>query len=546
MKKRTLLTCGLAAALFAGCSSDDKLTVDDGTVSNGTGYVSLRIALPSTSGGMRADNQANDQYDEGDANEYKVNDVTLVFFNEKKEVLSTHKLAGFSETGADDNNGITVEYTLATQKVSGDARFILVLLNKPSALKTDVATFDQLNKAIDCSDVKTLTGGDSYDSFFMSNTTLSNGTQSQTLVPIMPQTTIAKAEANKAIVYVERAVGKVELSHYAEPDTKWSGWTYTIPAGAAVYAEDKITINKWNVDLTNKKTYPVRKYDNSWSSYARMLSANTYDGTWKRTYWAEDPNYNVDDPTVLTDPSRQLKHNDEFSSMTTKLYCPENTFDVEHMKQNNSTRVLLEATYRPNNIPDSEIGDGTWYLLGNSSTPKSSSTIIALANEAIGGPSPVVKKLAFTKGVKLTAELQTTNFLKDGDTPVTDAELTLIKNAIKPSITTYEKGVCYYAVRIQHFGSWYTPWGSETGAPTVGTDAFYNYTTTHADNDKNYLGRYGIVRNNWYQLMLNSISAPGEPTIPTPTDSPDDVTNYYISATVKIMDWAVRKQSVDL
>ena len=114
MKKRTLLICGLAAALFAGCSSDDKLTVDDGTVSNGTGYVSLRIALPSTSGGMRANDQANDQYDEGDANEYKVNDVTLVFFNENKEVLSTHKLAGFSETGTDNNDGITVEHTLAT------------------------------------------------------------------------------------------------------------------------------------------------------------------------------------------------------------------------------------------------------------------------------------------------------------------------------------------------------------------------------------------------------------------------------------------------
>ena len=270
-----------------------------------------------------------------------------------------------------------------------------------------------------------------------------------------------------------------------------------------------------------------------------LSSGNAYGGTWQRTYWAEDPNYNVD---------ADLKDNDEFSSMTTKLYCPENTFDVEHMKQNNSTRVLLEATYRPNNIPDSEIGDGTWYLLGNSSTPKSSSTIIALANEAIGGPSPVVKKLAFTKGVKLTAELQTTNFLKDGDTPVTDAELTLIKNAIKPSITTYEKGVCYYAVRIQHFGSYYTPWGSETDAPTPSgsADAFYNYTTTHADNNTYYLGRYGIVRNNWYQLMLNSISAPGEPTIPTPADQPDDVTNYYISATVKIMDWAVRKQSVNL
>lgn len=529
MKKRTLLTCGLAAALFAGCSSDDKLTVDDGTVSNGTGYVSLRIALPSTSGGMRATDQANDQYDEGDAKEYRVNDVTLVFFNNEKEVLSTHKLAGFSETVNDNNDGITVEYTLATQKVSGDARFVLVLLNKPSALKTDVATFDQLNEAIDCSDVTTLTGA-SYNNFFMSNTTLSDGTQSQTLVPITPKTTIAQAEANKAIVYVERAVGKVEIGN------NWSGWTYTIPADAAVYAEDKITINEWTIDQTNKTTYPVRKYQDTWSSIThngkkRMLSSgNAYGGTWQRTYWAEDPNYNVD---------ADLKDNDEFSSMTTKLYCPENTFDVENMKQKNTTRVLLKAKYQPKDFGVNE----TWYLLANSSTPKHEGAIL----DAVKAKVPEVETLNLPAGKTLKDNYQTSYFLKAGSVEVTTSELDDIKNAIS-SITKYDAGTCYYAVRIQHFGSYYTPWGSETNAPTPSgsADAFYNYTTTHADNNTYYLGRYGIVRNNWYQLMLNSISAPGEPTIPTPADQPDDVTNYYISATVKIMDWAVRKQSVNL
>ncbi len=533
MKKRTLLTCGLAAALFAGCSSDDKLTVDDGTVANGTGYVSLRIALPSTSSGMRADNQANDQYDEGVANEYKVNDVTLVFFNGDKEVLSTHKLAGFSETATDNKDGITVEYTLATQKVSENARFVLVLLNKPDAVKTDVATFDKLNEAIDCSDVKTLTGGDSYDSFFMSNTTLSNGTQSQTLVPIVPQTTIAKAEANKAIVYVERAVGKVEMSHAEGAGTNWEGWKYTIPSDAAVYAEDEITINQWDIDLTNKKTYPVRKYDNSWSSYARMLSANTYGGSWKRTYWAEDPNYNVD-------AAGELDDNPTFSSMTTKLYCLENTFDVKHMKQNNSTRVLLKANYKPQGFSDGE----TWYLLANSSTPKHENAILKAVQDVVSG----VTILNLPAGKTLKDNYRTSYFKKGSDDVTTD-ELDAIKDKIS-SITKYDAGICYYAVRIQHFGSWYTPWGSETSAPTPSgaDDAFYNYVTDpkNADINTYYLGRYGIVRNNLYQLMLNSISAPGEPTIPTPADQPDDITNYYISATVKIMDWAVRKQSVNL
>lgn len=540
MKKRTLLTCGLAAALFAGCSSDDKLTVDDGTVSNGTGYVSLRIALPSSSGGMRANNQANDQFDEGVADEYKVNDITLVFFNSSEEVLATHKLAGFSASATDDNDGITIEQTLATQKVSNNAAYVLVLINKPDDIDTDVAKFDDINKALDCSDVKVLTGS-SYNSFYMSNTTLSDGTKSQTLVPVSPKTTEDLAVANKVNVYVERAVGKVEMSYYTGSGTNWSSdpdplWVYTIPDDAAVYAKDKISINGWNIDLTNTKTYPVRKFNNDWATNQdlqnRMLSSSAIESgsTWKRTYWAEDPNYSADVTTGA------LKENTTFSDMDNKLYCPENTFDVEHMKQKNSTRVLLKAKYQPNGFSDGE----TWYLLANSSTPKHEDAILTAVKAVV----PAVTDLALPAGVTPKDEYRTSYFLKGSD-EVTSTELSDIQDAIS-SITKYDAGICYYAVRIQHFGSFYTPWGSELSAPSVAGDTYYNYLTSHTDNAKNYLGRYGIVRNNWYQLELGTISAPGEPTIPKATENADDVTNYYISATVKIMDWAVRKQSVNL
>ena len=222
--------------------------------------------------------------------------------------------------------------------------------------------------------------------------------------------------------------------------------------------------------------------------------------------------------------------------MTTKLYCLENTFDVQNMKQKNTTRVLLKAKYQPKDFSVNE----TWYLLANSSTPKHASAIL----DAVKAEVPAVTTLNLPAGVT-KKDNYLASYFKKGSDDVTSDELTRIKNAIS-SITKYEDGICYYAVRIQHFGSYYTPWGSETNAPEPNGDAFYNYTTAHTDNIKNYLGRYGIVRNNWYQLMLNSISAPGEPTIPTPADQPDDVTNYYISATVKIMDWAVRKQTVDL
>ncbi|MCI7274439.1 Mfa1 fimbrilin C-terminal domain-containing protein, partial [bacterium] len=76
-----------------------------------------------------------------------------------------------------------------------------------------------------------------------------------------------------------------------------------------------------------------------------------------------------------------------------------------------------------------------------------------------------------------------------------------------------------------------------------------DYTSTSSSDsylEGKYLGRYGIVRNNWYELELGTISGPGDPEKPSSTTDPDDSKKTYISATVKIMDWAVRKQSVNL
>ena len=100
-------------------------------------------------------------------------------------------------------------------------------------------------------------------------------------------------------------------------------------------------------------------------------------------------------------------------------------------------------------------------------------------------------------------------------------------------IATYTSGESYYIARIKHFGDDLTPWNA--GDDTYGTD------------NVKYLGRYGVLRNNWYELTVNSVSGPGTPDVPTikPTD-PDDENYKYISVSVKILDWAKRSQSVDL
>lgn len=104
-------------------------------------------------------------------------------------------------------------------------------------------------------------------------------------------------------------------------------------------------------------------------------------------------------------------------------------------------------------------------------------------------------------------------------------------------ISTYYEGVSYYIARIKHFGDALTPWNS--GDPTYGTGEVAK---------KKYLGRYGMVRNNWYELQVNSISNPGSPDVPEVNpDTPDDEGDkYYINCSVRILSWAKRVHGIDL
>lgn len=90
--------------------------------------------------------------------------------------------------------------------------------------------------------------------------------------------------------------------------------------------------------------------------------------------------------------------------------------------------------------------------------------------------------------------------------------------------TTY-----YYASPIRHFGDVETGW--DDGEPY---------------EEAKHLGRYGVVRNTWYQLTVNKISRPGEPEIPDTPNIPDDQQEAYINVQVNILSWAVRQNNVDL
>ena len=98
------------------------------------------------------------------------------------------------------------------------------------------------------------------------------------------------------------------------------------------------------------------------------------------------------------------------------------------------------------------------------------------------------------------------------------------------AIKGYKGGICYYIAYIKHFGDDETPWKS--GYPTYG-----------GDNAK-YLGRYGVVRNNWYDLSINDFAYPGSPVIPTPKPEDPDDDNSVIKLNVKVNPWAKEKTRI--
>jgi len=108
-----------------------------------------------------------------------------------------------------------------------------------------------------------------------------------------------------------------------------------------------------------------------------------------------------------------------------------------------------------------------------------------------------------------------------------------------------------------------TPWNNgEYTTPAPKESSIDDIYPTTPGRDANYLGRYGMVRNNWYTIRLGAIAKIGSATVPNvnrdkPTNpDPDDPENpehpddeleeAYIKARVNILSWAKRVQEWSL
>lgn len=595
MKLNKFLLSAIAAASLTACSdSTDVVDSNKGHWNaDGTGYVSLSISMPDNVGSKGSRATTNDTFVKGDDKEYVVNNATLVIFSgNKKDSEGAYTMEAaynlplkFQTTGNDNQQIIsTAKITQKINQIGKAYAKALVILNLPSKLKLEDndlkydgtsyigKTFTEFQALKSELEVDVAKG------FTMTNAPLTTGKSGATVPSSAATTTLAtinkdnikptaeEAEQNTAAtIYVERSVAKVTVTKSSAASDKIEGTTNI-----------KYSIKGFDLDNTNTTSYIVRNADETSSWYNlkskstsvngedqyRFIGVSPVDGTSEeskklyRTYWAKDPNYDNTTTAIKYNPSTDDKRFSEVPK-----YCMENTFDVAHQTQVNTTRAILRVQM----YKDGETAGTTYYMYNNDvknfdSETNFNTNAVNTANNltAVKAEGKTVESIvledakdehnASIAGCKQVGSVKYT----DGTTgsTSTDKAFEAIKNYFG-KITVYTNGYAYYPVLIKHFGDLLTPWNKDeyqTGKAPISSTNTSEIYPDGSDNrsDANYLGRYGVVRNNWYELKINNVKRPGKSAINTPKNSPDDNLESYISVSINILSWAKRSQDVDL
>lgn len=553
MKKNLFLAGFLATAFLFGCSDDMPNNGGLENVKGEVGYVKVAINLPTTSGVPVKGANGNDNFDDGIPAEYNVNDIILAIFEGDNETDATFKeaqnLSGLLAMQSSGN--VTVKYKSDVLEISkpGEGKNVYALaivngkgffsVNENKELKFGGTNFtgklSKLNTV--AKDVElTKMANVNEKNFLMLNAPITNKPSATTktddrtvttLVPLHVYKTKREAEGNwenADKIYVERAVAKVTTS------VKGEGNTLTIPEGKGlVYDGAKVTFEGWRLNLTNKTYFPVRNVSdwNTWEGYNVGTEVNRFFGTAEnpyRVYWAIDPNYAT---TVVEGDSKSLNvitelPEGQWNQMGTNEYCAENTTTAAEMNRARLTGVLLKAKFTLKGGTE----DDNLFMLGSSSSIYSEKQLLDFLKTTLGYDLQV--KTGATAQTITSVDKVKEVFELNGGTALNDTQAKDILDTCSNTIRFYKGGVMfYYTTVIKHFNDI---------ADAAGT--------TYKDED--HLGLYGVVRNNWYDIVINSVSGPGEPEIPVIPDEPVNTEHSFINAQINILSWAKRTQGVEL
>ena len=587
MKKITTTTLLLLMLLLTACSGADdtatgQLHLGSSFNSEGVGYLTLSIHRPVTDD-TRAGG-ANGQFEKGSAEEMKVNSMMLVLLNgaagkteDDLTVASFYYIEpNFSDATLDQisNEESRIVQLSKDHLNENDELYMLVLLNATTSdLIPGTTTFSALKK------LKLKTVGNTTDGLVMTNAPLANepgGSHTVTeeatvttlakLDPASIKPTKAQAEASdtpKSHIFVERAAAKI---------------TAGIDPAITKIRHTDISILSAEValDRYNTQCFITRHYDGNWSTlhrdnqYRFIEASPVLTGEAKyRTYWAEDDNYDTATGLATYDKDTYIQEGGFRTLGTlaspTVYYCAENTINYDQQTLDKTTSLIVrlklyEGTFYTASLQDDVIyteepedpdreegtsGDSSFKPRRAAGDNKiddylrtwlySQPAIKTWVDTwALGDPSYLHFSYstdplpASADNVKVTITVD--DVISAAGKAAFDAlapspEALIAKRMV---IKKYTDGWCYYRIPIKHFGDELTPWiQGDYGSAAE------------------FLGRYGVVRNNWYNVEVTAVNRIGSTSVPQATDTDrDDRDDDALSLKVSIAPWLNHAQDL--
>ena len=550
----------------------------------GKAWLSLNIGLP--------DNMTRTYFSDGDGIEYAIKTLTLVLFRgestDTEDELTVASIYDVSYTPQMDSHQQITHHSTTTVQITdrnirnSDKLYLLTIANaSPNISEGD--RFSNV-KTLTLSSLTTEIGGPKY--FVMTNaplTSASDGTGSVTALAEIDPSFFAATEADAlaapaCYVYLERAAAKVTTKLANGLDMHVKGNMYIS------FDESDFQYSLFNYNMTSNL---IRQMDASWLPYysttRRFVEQTPLPNLQYCTYWARDINYDdVPDYTGMK----------SWKSMGQSDYCAENTFDVSHMQDNCTTSVLVrlqlnnggdfyttsvtgqDIIFQPPTNDLSEEGtsasesfvrrrskvvtyDGsktatiddylrTWLMEQSAAlrnwvrdyagNEKKHLKIEVSGNAETGLATATLSQTAQTSGTGFNKFESLTDAYAETGGVTLKAYLQALLNSL--TIKFYDDGYCYYRVLIRHFDDTQTPWSS-AASMTDNTPA-----VVYGGDAEKYLGRYGMVRNNWYNISINSVTHVGSPIIPPLTTNADDKVEQLLNATLHISGWEKHEQNL--
>lgn len=565
MKKNYLFwTMALGMTMSMASCSSDEANNGEPTLDGDTAYITVRLcdagtASRATAGGF-----------EYGVEEQKVQNCHMYFYDAAGNYVTEAAVwnDGNAATGTPGNIEFTSNTVVPLRGLTGNTypEYMVTVVNRPSNFVPG-RTLADMEKVL-TENVCYTSGKDVY--FTMSTTSYKqtglNYSFVNKLVPANFSKEPVPAEnpgdyTTPISVYVERLAAKVKVnvgSNFTNAETVNGKTLYKIAqvavaqgVGQSAPTDLYIQFDGWKLNATAKQSYVIKNIDATWADSYAGITWN--DAANHRSYWGKSFNYGDNTKTypsvisgVKDTDALDYVNVENMNTFTEVEYCAENTNTAEIVGANYPnavTGVVVKATIcdangnaldlvRHNgllfkkadfinyvlNVLDTQ-DKLEYYSFTGSEYAQVDASYFKLVNLGDG----FVKVQFDATGKGDVYELKNSTYTKTTNFTALQGNLAAISVTGSERVTSaYTGGLTYYYIPIEHL----------------------NENTTEGIQE----GEYGVVRNHYYNVTINSISNigkgvfdPAEDIVPS-----DKETMYYIGANVNILSWKIVNQNADL